>query len=81
MGQVPGRGMIDFYPLEAEAAIQRVLKLDWNTLIPGDPGVGGRYGPKAGAQDPLTFLQNASAAEYRCNGNIVIGSAVTFGPE
>jgi len=62
VGQVPGRGMIDFYPLEAEAAIQRVLKLDWTTLIPGHPGVGGRYGTKADAQDQLTFLQDASAA-------------------
>src|SRR3954470_8929092 len=62
VGQVPGRGMIDFYPLEAEAAIQRVLKLDWNTLIPGHPGVNGRFGTKADAQDQLTFLQDASAA-------------------
>jgi glyoxylase-like metal-dependent hydrolase (beta-lactamase superfamily II) len=62
VGQVPGRGMIDFYPLEAESAIQRVLKLDWNTLIPGHPGVGGRLGTKADAQDQLTFLQDASAA-------------------
>ena len=62
VGQVPGRGMIDFYPLEAEAAIQRVLKLDWTTLIPGHPGVGGRYGTKADVQDQLTFLQDASAA-------------------
>jgi glyoxylase-like metal-dependent hydrolase (beta-lactamase superfamily II) len=62
VGQVPGRGMIDFYPLEAEAAIQRVLKLDWNTLIPGHPGAGGRFGTKADAQDQLTFLQDASAA-------------------
>lgn len=62
VGQVPGRGMIDFHPLEAEAAIQRILKLDWNTLIPGHPGAGGRLGTKADAQDQLTFLQDASAA-------------------
>ena len=62
VGQVPGRGMIDFFPLEAEGAIQRVLKLDWNTLIPGHPGVGGRFGTKADVQDQLTFLQDASAA-------------------
>ncbi len=62
VGQVPGRGMIDFYPLEAESAIQSVLKLDWNTLIPGHPGVGGRFGTKADAQDQLAFLQDASAA-------------------
>jgi glyoxylase-like metal-dependent hydrolase (beta-lactamase superfamily II) len=62
VGQVPGRGMIDFYPLQAEASIQRVLKLDWDRLIPGHPGVGGRLGTKQDAQDQLTFLQDASAA-------------------
>src|SRR5258708_35166821 len=40
VGQVPGRGMIDFYPLEAEQSIKRVLSLDWDPLIPGHPGVG-----------------------------------------
>ncbi len=62
VGQVPGRGMIDFYPLEAEGAIQRILKLDWDRLIPGHPGVGGRFGTKADAQAQLAFLQEASAA-------------------
>ena len=62
VGQVPGRGMIDFYPMEVEAAIERVLKLDWTTLIPGHPGVNGRLGTKADVQDQLAFLQDASAA-------------------
>jgi len=61
--QVPGRGMIDFFPLEAEPAIQRVLKLDWNTpdsrVIPASAAV---LAPRADAQDQLTFLQDASAA-------------------
>src|SRR5438067_12682158 len=38
VGSVPGRGMIDFYPFEAEDAIQRVLAMDWERLIPGHPG-------------------------------------------
>jgi glyoxylase-like metal-dependent hydrolase (beta-lactamase superfamily II) len=63
VGSIPGRGMIDFYPLEAEASIQRVLKLDWERLIPGHPGLpGGRLGTKADVQDQLTFLRDASEA-------------------
>jgi glyoxylase-like metal-dependent hydrolase (beta-lactamase superfamily II) len=62
VGQMPGRGMIDFHPLEAEDAIKKVLQLDWTTLIPGHPGAGGRFGTKADAQDQLTLLQDASAA-------------------
>ena len=62
VGQVPGRGMIDFYPLEAEASIKQVLAMDWERLIPGHPGPGGRLGTKQDAQDQLTFLQDASAA-------------------
>ena len=62
VGQVPGRGMIDFYPLEAEQSIKRVLSMDWDRLIPGHPGVGDRLGTKQDAQDQLVFLQDASAA-------------------
>ena len=62
VGTVPGRGMIDFYPLEAEESIQQVLKMDWERLIPGHPGPGDRLGTKKDAQDQLTFLQDASAA-------------------
>ncbi|MBI4477808.1 MAG: MBL fold metallo-hydrolase [Acidobacteria bacterium] len=62
VGQVPGRGMIDFYPLEAEHSITQVLAMEWDRLIPGHPGVGGRLGTKQDARDQLTFLQDASAA-------------------
>jgi len=63
VGAIPGRGMIDFYPLEAEASIQRVLKMDWERLIPGHPGQpGGRLGTKSDVQDQLTFLRDASEA-------------------
>ena len=62
VGSVPGRGMIDFYPLEAEQSIKQVLAMDWKTLIPGHPGPGDRLGTKEDAQDQLTFLQDASAA-------------------
>ena len=62
VGSVPGRGMIDFYPLEAEESIKQVLKMDWERLIPGHPGPGDRLGTKQDAQDQLTFLQDASEA-------------------
>ena len=57
VGQVPGRGMIDFHPLEAETFIKKVLALDWERLIPGHPGPGDRLGTKKDAQDHLNFLQ------------------------
>ncbi|HET6283624.1 MAG TPA: MBL fold metallo-hydrolase, partial [Polyangia bacterium] len=60
IASVPGRGMIDFYPLEAEESIKQVLKLDWERLIPGHPGPGDRLGTKQDAQDQLAFLQYAS---------------------
>jgi glyoxylase-like metal-dependent hydrolase (beta-lactamase superfamily II) len=41
VGTLPGRGMIDFYPLEAENSIKQVLAMDWERLIPGHPGAQG----------------------------------------
>ena len=63
VGSIPGRGMIDSYPLEWEESLQKVLAMDWEKLIPGHPGVpGGRLGTKQDVQKLLTFLQDASAA-------------------
>ena len=62
VGSLPARGMIDSYPLEWEDSIRKVLAMDWDRLIPGHPGPGGRLGTKKDAQDVLTFLQDASAA-------------------
>ena len=44
VGQVPGRGMIDFYPLESMAFMKQVLAMDWERMIPGHPGPGDRLG-------------------------------------
>jgi glyoxylase-like metal-dependent hydrolase (beta-lactamase superfamily II) len=60
VGTVPGRGMIDFYPLEAPASIKRVLAMEWERLIPGHPGPGDRLGTKKDVQDQLEFLEHAS---------------------
>ena len=62
VGQFPGRGFIDIYPLETEAFIKQVLALDWDRMIPGHPGPGDRLGTKKDAQDQLVLLQTASAA-------------------
>jgi len=61
VGSLPGRGMIDSYPLEWEDSIKKVLAMDWERLIPGHPGAGGRLGTKKDAQDTLAFLQETSA--------------------
>src|SRR5262244_3660751 len=66
VGAVPGLGMIDFYPLEAEDFIKKVLAMDWERMIPGHPGQpGGRLGTKQDAQNILTLLQEASAEMKR----------------
>jgi len=63
VGSVPGRGMIDTYPLELEESIKKVLAMEWDKLIPGHPGQpGGRLGTKKDVQDQLAFLQDASEA-------------------
>jgi glyoxylase-like metal-dependent hydrolase (beta-lactamase superfamily II) len=62
VGSVPGRGMIDSYPLEWEDSLKTVLAMDWERVIPGHPGPGGRLGTKQDVQNLLTFLQDASAA-------------------
>jgi glyoxylase-like metal-dependent hydrolase (beta-lactamase superfamily II) len=61
VGSFPGRGMIDSYPLEWEDTLRKVLKMDWERMIPGHPGApGGRLGTKKDVQDLLTMLQEAS---------------------
>ena len=60
VGQFPGRGMIDFYPLEAEDSIKRILAMDWERLIPGHPGPGDRLGTKKDVEDQLALLRTAS---------------------
>jgi len=63
VGTVPGRGMIDFYPLEAESSMKRVLAMNWERLIPGHPGQpGDRLGTKKDVEDQLQFLRDASDA-------------------
>ena len=62
VGSVPGRGMIDFYPLESEDSIKKILAMNWDRIIPGHPAAGGKQtGNKDDVKNLLTFLQDASA--------------------
>ena len=62
VGSFPGRGMIDFFPLETEAFITKVIALEWDRLIPGHPGApNGRLGTKDDAKNVLALYQEASA--------------------
>ena len=57
------RGMADTYVPDIEAGLQRLIALDWETLIPGHPGPGGKQtGTKDNARDELAYLQDLSAA-------------------
>ena len=62
VGSLPGRAMIDSYPLQWEQSLKKLLAMDWQRLIPGHPGApGGRLGTKKDVQDVLAFLQESSA--------------------
>jgi len=62
VGAAPGRGLIDFFPLEAEQSIKQIMSMDWDRMIPGHPGPGGRLGTKQDAQEQLQYLLDVSAA-------------------
>jgi glyoxylase-like metal-dependent hydrolase (beta-lactamase superfamily II) len=62
VGSLPGRAMIDSYPLEWEDSLKKILALEWDRLIPGHPGApDGILGTKEDVKTTLTFLQEASA--------------------
>ena len=62
VGAFPGRGFIDIDPLKTEAFIEKVLKMSWDRMIPGHPGMpNDRLGTKQDAQDILTLMREASA--------------------
>ncbi len=57
------RGMADTAVPDIEAGLQRLIALDWETLIPGHPGPGGKQtGTKDNAREELAYLQDLSAA-------------------
>ena len=57
------RGMSDTDVPEIEEGLKRVIAKDWETLIPGHPGPGGKQtGTKENAREQLAYLQDLSAA-------------------
>lgn len=62
VGSFPGRGIIDFYPFEAEDSIRQILAMDWDRMIPGHPGPGDRLGTKEDVQFQLQLLRDVSDA-------------------
>jgi glyoxylase-like metal-dependent hydrolase (beta-lactamase superfamily II) len=57
------RQMADTYVPDIEEGLKKVIALDWETLIPGHPGPGGKQtGTKQNAIDQLAYLQDLSAA-------------------
>jgi len=57
------RGMADTYVPDIEDGLKKVIAMDWEMLIPGHPGPGGKQtGTKENARDQLAYLQDLSAA-------------------
>src|SRR5579871_4531157 len=57
------RGMADTYVPDIEDGLKKVIAMDWQTLIPGHPGPGGKQtGSKEDATNQLAYLQDLSAA-------------------
>jgi len=57
------RGMADTYVPDIEEGLKTVIAMDWETLIPGHPGPGGKQtGTKENAREQLAYLQDLSAA-------------------
>jgi glyoxylase-like metal-dependent hydrolase (beta-lactamase superfamily II) len=57
------RGMADTYVPDIEEGLKKVIAMDWETLIPGHPGPGGKQtGNKENAREELAYLGDLSAA-------------------
>ena len=62
-GAVQFREMADTYIPEIEEGLKKVIAMDWDRLIAGHPGPGGRQiGTKDDARNQLAYLQDLSAA-------------------
>ncbi len=62
-GAVQFREMADTYIPDIEEGLKKVIAMDWDKLIAGHPGPGGRQtGTKDDARNQLAYLQDLSAA-------------------
>jgi len=63
LGALQFREMADTYIPEIEEGLKKVIAMDWDRLIAGHPGPGGRQiGTKDDARNQLAYLQDLSAA-------------------
>jgi len=62
------RGMADNYLPDIEEGLKKVIAMDWERMIPGHPGPGGRLGTKDDARTALSYLQDLSAAVKEAAG-------------
>jgi glyoxylase-like metal-dependent hydrolase (beta-lactamase superfamily II) len=61
LSAVPSRLAVnDSYPVEWEASLKKTLSLDWERMIPGHPGPGGRLGTRQDMQQQLAFMTDLS---------------------
>ena len=60
---LPFREMADTYIPDIEDGLKKVIAMDWERLIAGHPGPGGRQiGTKDDARNQLAYLQDLSGA-------------------
>src|SRR5712672_127320 len=62
------RTMADNYVPDIEEGLKKVIAMDWERMIPGHPGPGGRLGTKDDARTALSYLQDLSAAVKEAAG-------------
>jgi glyoxylase-like metal-dependent hydrolase (beta-lactamase superfamily II) len=58
INSVNWRNMPDSWPFEWEDGIKKVLALDWERMIPGHPGPGGRLGTRDDVSNLLAYMQD-----------------------
>jgi glyoxylase-like metal-dependent hydrolase (beta-lactamase superfamily II) len=66
---LPFREMADNYIPDLEDSVKKIIAMDWDRLIAGHPGLGGRQiGTKDDARNQLAYLQDLSAAVKKAIG-------------
>jgi glyoxylase-like metal-dependent hydrolase (beta-lactamase superfamily II) len=58
INSVNWRNMPDSWPIEWEDGIKKVLALEWDRMIPGHPGPGGRFGTRDDVGNLLAYMQD-----------------------
>src|SRR6187402_2350575 len=69
LGAVPSRLAVnDSYPIEWEASLKKTLALNWERMIPGHPGPGGRLGTKKDMEQQIAFMTDLSGEVKKASG-------------